>query len=350
MTSPTPILLSRLSAGLPLSIQECRELLTLDGEAIEHQAGALAQAHFGRKVYLRGLIEISNICRNNCYYCGLRRANSKLLRYRLHETEIMAACICGYVKGFRTFVLQGGEDPYWRGAKLEALVLHLRREFPDCAITLSMGEMEFEEYQRLFQAGANRYLLRHETIAPTHYRLLHPAEMSQTHRLMALLNLKTIGYQVGTGIMVGSPYQSLDHLADDLRFIAQFQPQMVGVGPFIPHIDTPFHAMLPGQLQLTLRFLALCRIACPKANIPATTAVATLSPRGRLQAILAGANVVMPNLTPPHVRSYYALYDHKATTGAEAAEGLAALEQQLNAIHYAICWDRGDYHDHSSIA
>ncbi len=343
MTSPIPTLINRLDDGRPLDLQECRRLLSQPGTSIERQAAACAQAVFGRNIYLRGLIEISNVCRNNCYYCGLRQANHGLQRYRLHQEEIVDTCRRGYALGFRTFVLQGGEDPYWRGARLEALVLLLRHEFPDCALTLSLGEMEFADYQHLFQAGANRYLLRHETIDPHHYRLLHPAQMDQNHRLQALRNLKAIGFQVGTGIMVGSPHQTLEHLAADLHFIAQFQPHMVGVGPFIPHHATPFRAMPQGPLALTLRFIALCRLVCPRANIPATTAVATLDPQGRLRAIQAGANVVMPNLTPPKQRGLYALYNHKASTGAEAAEGLKALEAQLRSIHYTICWARGDY-------
>lgn len=314
-----------------------------ESEALRDYAQATAQAHFGKGIYVRGLIEISNVCKNNCYYCGLRRDNATLGRYRLTSEEILSSCRVGYEMGFRTFVLQGGEDAYWRGARLEDLVREIRTTYPDAALTLSLGEMERDEYQALFDAGANRYLLRHETHNFAHYARLHPREMSGAHRLMCLAHLREIGYQAGTGIMVGPPAQTLQHLAEDLAYIRDFRPHMVGIGPFLTHHDTPFRDEKNGDLMLTLRFVALTRLLCPEANIPATTAVATLHPRGRLMAIQHGANVVMPNLSPPSSRRLYSLYDHKAHLGAEAAEGLRLLEEELRTIDYHIDFGRGDF-------
>lgn len=328
------------------SLTELEAILDSSDTHLEHalqvRAGAIAEQHFGRRIYLRGLIEISNVCRNDCYYCGIRSANAQVSRYRLTAEEIMSACQGGYEIGFRTFVLQGGEDPYWRGDRLVALVHRIRSTYPACAITLSLGEMEREEYEALFRAGANRYLLRHETYDSQHYQQLHPSTMSQAHRLQALHELKRIGYQVGTGIMVGSPGQTTAHLAQDLAFIRRLRPAMIGVGPFIPHEDTPLRGYPAGSLSMTLRFLALCRLMNPQALIPATTAIATLHPEGRLAAIRSGCNVVMPNLSPLNHRADYALYNNKACLGAEAAEGVALLEAQLDTIGYQIDWGRGD--------
>ena len=254
----------------------------------------------------------------------------------------MSACERGYEIGFRTFVLQGGEDPYWRGERLVSLVRNIRTSYPECAITLSLGEMEYAEYEALFRAGANRYLLRHETYDKEHYQSLHPSAMAQEHRLQALRDLKQIGYQVGTGVMIGSPGQTTAHLAQDLDFIRRLQPAMIGVGPFIPHEDTPLGTYPAGSLSMTLRFLALCRLLNPRALIPATTAVATLHPEGRLAAIRSGCNVVMPNLSPLNHRADYALYNNKAYSGSEAAEGVALLQAQLDTIDYQIDWGRGD--------
>lgn len=321
-------------------------LLCQDAEVLEYlqrQAQEETLARFGNKIFIRGLIEISNRCRNNCYYCGIRKENRNIARYELTQEEILACCREGYQIGFRTFVLQGGEAPEMKDEWLTEIVGAIRREFTDCAITLSLGERSRQAYERFFQAGANRYLLRHETHNGQHYRKLHPAEMSLAHRLQCLDQLKEIGYQVGTGIMVGSPHQTIDHLVEDIRFIEQFRPEMIGMGPFIPHHDTPFATSPPGDMELTLKLLSIFRLMLPDALIPATTALATLAPNGRERGILAGANVVMPNLSPPAERAKYSLYDNKASMGAEAAEGLKRLEEELKKIGYEISKERGDY-------
>lgn len=321
-------------------------LLCQDAEVLEYlqrQAQEETLARFGNKIFIRGLIEISNRCRNNCYYCGIRKENRNIARYELTQEEILACCREGYQIGFRTFVLQGGEAPEAKDDRIAETVTAIRREFPDCAITLSLGERSRQAYERFFRAGANRYLLRHETHNGQHYRKLHPAEMSLAHRLQCLDQLKGIGYQVGTGIMVGSPHQTIDHLVQDIRFIEQFRPEMIGMGPFIPHRDTPFATSPPGDMELTLKLLSIFRLMLPDALIPATTALATLAPNGRERGILAGANVVMPNLSPPAQRAKYSLYDNKASMGAEAAEGLKRLEEELKSIGYEISKERGDY-------
>ena len=340
--------IDKLRQERTLTPEEFRQLLTgCDAEILRYinkQAQEVALLHFGNKIYIRGLIEISNCCRNNCYYCGIRKGNPNIERYRLSRESILNCCKQGYELGFRTFVLQGGEDPALTNDQIEMTVARIRQEYPDCAITLSLGEKSHEAYERFFRAGANRYLLRHETHNEEHYRKLHPEEMSLKHRLQCLQWLKEIGYQTGTGIMVGTPGQTLTHLVEDLLFIEQFQPQMIGIGPFIPHHDTPFGTEPAGSVGMTLKLLSLFRLMHPSALIPSTTALATLSPDGREKGILAGANVVMPNLSPREQREKYTLYDNKAAFGAEAAEGLRALAQQLETIGYRISTDRGDYH------
>lgn len=310
---------------------------------LQQQAREVSFARFGNKVFIRGLIEIGNRCRNNCYYCGIRRGNPSVSRYALRRETILECCREGYRLGFRTFVMQGGEDPAMTDEWTEQTIAAIRREFPDCAITLSLGEKSREAYECFFRAGANRYLLRHETYNGQHYRLLHPEEMSLSHRLQCLQWLKEIGYQTGTGIMVGSPGQTIEHLAEDLLFIEGFRPEMIGIGPFIPHHGTPFAAAPAGSMEMTLKLLSIFRLAHPSALIPSTTALATLAEDGRERGILAGANVVMPNLSPPEQRGKYALYDNKAAFGAEAAEGLEQLEKQLKNIGYRISKERGDY-------
>ena len=322
-----------------LSCQDTGTLLYL-----QQQAREVTLAHFGNGIFIRGLIEVSNRCRNNCHYCGIRKGNTAITRYALKRETILECCREEYALGFRTFVMQGGEDPALTDEWIEKTVAAIHCEFPDCAITLSLGEKSREAYERFFRAGANRYLLRHETHNEEHYRKLHPEEMSLKHRLQCLQWLKEIGYQTGTGIMVGTPGQTLTHLVEDLLFIEQFQPQMIGIGPFIPHHDTPFGTDPAGSVGMTLKLLSLFRLMHPSALIPSTTALATLSPDGREKGILAGANVVMPNLSPREQREKYTLYDNKAAFGAEAAEGLRALAQQLETIGYRISTDRGDYH------
>ncbi|MDD6987426.1 MAG: [FeFe] hydrogenase H-cluster radical SAM maturase HydE [Butyricicoccus porcorum] len=301
-----------------------------------------AQAVFGNKIYIRGLIELSNFCRNDCYYCGIRRSNRKAQRYRLEKEEILQCAAEGYALGFRTFVLQGGEDGYYTTERMADIVSSIKRQHPDCAVTLSVGEQTRETYQAYFDAGADRYLLRHETADEAHYSRLHPAELSGAHRKQCLRWLKEIGFQTGSGFMVGSPFQTAENLADDLLFLADLQPEMIGIGPFIPHHDTPFAQMPQGSVELTLFLLSLLRLMFPDVLLPATTALGTLDPVGREKGILAGANVVMPNLSPQAVRSKYMLYDNKLATGAESAQHIADLRARFAKIGYEIQIDRGD--------
>ncbi len=300
------------------------------------------ETYFGKQIYIRGLIEFTNHCRNDCYYCGIRRSNGNTHRYRLTEEEILDCCRYGYSLGFRTFVLQGGEDSFFTEEKMIRLIERIRRDFPDCAITLSIGERERAEYEAYFRAGANRFLLRHETANEAHYRHLHPTELSLAHRKQCLRELREIGYQVGSGMMVGSPGQTTADLAEDLMFLQELQPHMVGIGPFIPHQDTPFRGEQAGTLEDTLFLLAAIRLMLPKVLLPATTALSTIHPDGRKRGILAGANVVMPNLSPPKNRKYYSLYDHKRCMGDEAAEGLSLLRAEMEEIGYQVTIARGD--------
>ncbi len=306
------------------------------------KAVAVRQKHYGTTIYTRGLIEMSNYCRNNCYYCGLRASNKEIERYRLDKETILACCKIGYELGFRTFVLQGGEDPYYTEKKMTDIISTIRKTYPDCAITLSLGEMSYETYLAFYQAGANRYLLRHETANADHYALLHPKELSEKNRKQCLENLKKIGYQIGTGFMVGTPFQTPEFLADDLLYIAQLQPQMIGIGPFIPHHQTPFANQKQGSVQLTLFLLGILRLMLPAVLLPSTTALGTLDPRGREKGILAGANVVMPNLSPIAVRKKYQIYDNKICTGDEAAECRFCLQRRMESIGCQLVVDRGD--------
>lgn len=306
------------------------------------KAVAIRKKYYGNKVYVRGLIEFSNYCKNDCYYCGIRRSNQNACRYRLSKDEILSCCETGYELGFRTFVLQGGEDGHFTDELLCDIVKEIREKYPDCAITLSLGERSFESYQRLFEAGANRYLLRHETANEEHYRKLHPKRLSLKNRIDCLYNLKEIGYQVGTGFMVGSPFQTTKDLVKDLLFIKEFEPSMIGIGPFIPHENTQFRHESHGDLELTLFLIGLLRLMNPKALIPATTALGTIDPFGRERGIQAGANVVMPNLSPVDVRKKYSLYDNKICTGEEAAECRFCLNERMKNIGYEIVTDRGD--------
>lgn len=300
------------------------------------------QKYFGNRIYTRGLIEFTNYCKNDCYYCGIRRSSHSAERYRLTKEQIMDCCETGYQLGFRTFVLQGGEDGWFTQLKLEEIVRAIKENYPDCAITLSLGERSKESYQGLFEAGADRYLLRHETADSTHYKSLHPPELSAERRQQCLWDLKEIGYQTGTGFMVGSPGQTAAHLAQDMLFIRELEPHMVGIGPFVPHHDTPFAQETGGTVELTLFMIGLLRIMLPKLLLPATTALGTIDPQGREQGILAGANVVMPNLSPSTVREKYQLYDNKICTGDEAAECRACLSRRMESIGYELVVDRGD--------
>ena len=338
--------ISNLNMADPANLREL--LLTSDQnlrEALLAAARATALKQFGNKIFIRGLIEFTNYCKNDCYYCGIRCSNVSAERYRLTKEQILSCCRTGYQLGFRTFVLQGGEDPFFTDSVMVDIISAIKAGYPDCAITLSIGEKSYESYKAMFDAGADRYLLRHETANPEHYARLHPAKLSLANRLECLQMLQKIGYQVGTGFMVGSPFQTIDNIIEDLLFIKEFKPHMIGIGPFIPHHDTPFHDKKAGTLEQTLRLIAILRLMLPKALIPATTALGTIAPDGREQGILAGANVVMPNLSPIEVRENYTLYDNKICTGEEAAECIACLQSRLQGIGYNIVVDRGDYKD-----
>ena len=302
-----------------------------------------AREQFGLGIYIRGLIEVSSYCRCDCLYCGLRRSNRSAERYRLTHDEIMACCREGYKLGFRTFVLQGGEDGTHTDAWLENLVRDIRQTYPDVAITLSLGERSEESYKLLYEAGANRYLLRHEAANAELYDALHPTAKGLRNRLECLEALKRTGYQVGMGMMIGVKGQTIDDIVEDLQLIGRMKPEMVGIGPFMPHSSTPLGGEPAGDLRLTLAVVAITRLMLPSALIPSTTALATLSPTGRLEGILSGANVVMPNLSPSDIRAKYAIYENKASWGKEAAEGLEALEQELHTIGYHIDYSRGDF-------
>lgn len=331
-----------------IALEQLRFLLAEDADKedvayLYRQARAVADTVYGKKVFKRGLIEFTNYCKNDCYYCGIRRGNANASRFRLEKDTILACCTRGYELGYRTFVLQGGEDGYFSDERVCEIVSAIRQAFPDCAITLSIGEKSKESYRKYFDAGANRYLLRHETANEAHYGKLHPAELSLANRKRCLYDLKEIGYQVGCGFMVGSPGQTVETLYEDLSFIKELEPHMVGIGPFIPQKDTPFGMERAGTLEQTLRLLAIIRLIHPHVLLPATTALGTIHESGRELGILAGANVVMPNLSPQEAKEKYTLYDNKIHSGAEAAEGDANLRKHMNEIGYELVTDRGDY-------
>lgn len=313
------------------------------------QAQAVALENFGNKIFIRGLIEFSNICKNNCYYCGIRRDNHQVERYRLSKEDVLACCQAGYALGFRTFVLQSGEEDGYRPEVMCDIIQSIRQAYPTCAITLSLGEKTMETYSQYYAAGANRYLLRHETINAQHYASLHPQGMQIENRVQCLHALKAVGFQTGSGIMVGSPKQTTQHLIEDINFLEALQPEMIGVGPYLPHEATPFAKAEKGSLQTTLIFLAIMRLMHPKALLPSTTALATIAADGREQGILAGANVVMPNLSPVGMRKKYQLYNDKACMGDEAAQSLQALNKRLQAIGYEISYERGDFKENENV-
>lgn len=337
-------MIERLFSGKNLTDEELKHLIETEDfdKALFARADEVRQKYYGRDVYIRGLIELTNYCRNDCYYCGIRRSNRHVQRYRLTKDEMLLCCEQGYHLGFRTFVFQGGEDAYYTDDRMCEILSEIHRRFSDCAITLSLGERSKESYQRMFDAGADRYLLRHETAAEQHYRKLHPADMSLNNRKRCLFYLKEIGYQVGSGFMVGSPGQTTENLIEDLRFLQELHPAMIGIGPFIPHKDTPFGGKAGGTLELTLRMVAILRLLFPYALIPATTALGTIHPRGREMGLKAGANVVMPNLSPENVRKQYELYDNKICTGEESAQCVESLKKQVQSAGYRIVIARGD--------
>ena len=311
-------------------------------DRLKEEAVQLRKTYYGDKVYTRGLIEFTNYCKNNCYYCGIQRNNCNIKRYRLTKEEILACCKSGYHLGYRTFVLQGGEDPWYKDEDIVEIIQEMKKQFPDCAVTLSIGEKSYESYRKFRQAGADRYLLRHETADGELYQSLHPASMSLENRKKCLYNLKELGYQVGAGFMVGPPGQNLSHLAKDLVFLQELRPEMVGIGPFIPHHDTKYANEKAGSVQMTLFLLAVIRIMLPKVLLPATTALGTMDPRGREKGLAAGANVVMPNLSPVENRKLYELYDNKICTGDEAAECRRCLGRRGESVGYRLVEERGD--------
>ncbi|MBO6232217.1 MAG: [FeFe] hydrogenase H-cluster radical SAM maturase HydE [Ruminiclostridium sp.] len=339
-------LTEKLFSTHSLSLDEYEELINcrtpeLAGKLAE-EAVALRKRIYGSDVYVRGLIEISSYCKNDCLYCGIRRSNREAERYRLTPEEILACCDEGYGLGFRTFVLQGGEDGYFTDELLCGLIRDIKERHPDCAVTLSLGERGYDSFKRLYDAGADRYLLRHETADPAHYAKLHPPEMSYGHRMKCLSDLRDIGYQVGCGFMVGSPYQTARELAHDLKFVEEFKPDMCGIGPFVPHHNTPFRDMPKGTVELTCFLLSVIRLIHPPVLLPSTTALGTIDPLGREKGIKAGANVVMPNLSPVAVRKKYELYDNKICTGDESAQCRNCLSARMESIGYRIVAARGD--------
>ena len=313
-----------------------------DDTALFEAADQVRREHYGTDVVLRGLIEFTNYCKNDCYYCGIRRSNRCAERYRLTPEQILSCCENGYAMGFRTFVLQGGEDPRNTDEAICSLVDQIKTRYPDCAVTLSIGEKPRSSYQAYFDAGTDRYLLRHETATDAHYRRLHPEELSLANRKRCLFDLKEIGFQVGAGFMVGSPGQTTKELLADLRFLQQLQPDMIGIGPFIPHHETPFAQEKPGTLELTLRMLSILRLMFPYVLLPATTALGTISPIGRELGLKAGANVMMPNLTPTDARKNYDLYDNKICMDEDAGKCRGCQENRVNSVGYRIVSDRGD--------
>lgn len=341
MTSP---ICEKLFLTKNLDDGEFLALLTsdiYDGELF-WLADKVRRSFYGTDVYIRGLIEFTSFCKNDCFYCGLRKSNKKAERYRLTDEEILSCCHKGYALGFRTFVLQGGEDMFFTDKNLASLCFKIKSLYPDTALTLSFGERTKESYKTLFFAGADRYLLRHETADEAHYSKLHPSSMSLENRKRCLFYLKEIGYRVGSGFMVGSPYQTPECILKDLNFLKLLQPDMIGIGPFVKHGDTPFADFENGSVPLTLRLIALLRLMFPYALIPATTALGTLDKSGREKGLKAGANVIMPNLSPPNVRKKYSIYENKSFTGSEAAECLSLSEKLVASAGYKTVIDIGD--------
>ncbi len=340
-------MIDKIERERDITFEELKILLTTEDKKsliyLAERGAKTAEKIYGRKIFIRGLIEFTNYCKNDCYYCGIRRSNKCAQRYRLTKEQILSCCAEGYRLGFYTFVLQGGEDPYFNDNRLCDIIAAIKTKYPDCAVTLSFGERSKESYQAYFDAGADRYLLRHETADKEHYGKLHPAEMSFENRRRCLMDLKDIGFQTGCGFMVGSPYQSVETIYKDLQFIREIQPEMVGIGPFIPQKDTPFCNERAGAMDMTVRLLSIIRLIHPPVLLPATTALGTIDSYGRERGILAGANVIMPNLSPLDTRDKYSLYDNKAFSGYEAAECLEQIQERIRKIGYEIVKERGDF-------
>lgn len=331
--------------ALNCDIPDEQMLALIEGGADEllcQRADEIRRGVFGDAVYIRGLIEISSICKNDCYYCGIRCSNKSATRYRLTPRQITDCVKIGAELGFSTFVLQGGEDLYFTDAVLCDIIERIKKIAPDAAVTLSLGERSKESYRALKNAGADRYLLRHETASDELYKKLHPDKMKLSERKRCLFDLKDLGYQVGSGFMVGAPYQTAEDILSDIRFLQELEPDMIGIGPFVPHKDTPFGNYETGNLELTLRLISILRLCFPEALIPATTALGTISENGRERGLRHGANVVMPNLSPVDARESYNLYDNKLITGAESVEGLKILEEKISSAGYSMTMSRGD--------
>lgn len=284
--------------------------------------------NYGDVVYLRGIIEFTNHCKRNCLYCGIRRDNKSTDRYRLTKEEILECATLGNKLGYKTFVLQGGEDPYFTDEKMIDIIKLLKERFPQNAITLSLGERSYESYKSMYEAGADRYLLRHETASKELYEALHP-DGNFENRIKCLKDLKEIGYQVGAGFLVGLPDSNVYDMVENLLFIKELEPAMCGIGPFIPQKDTSLSKEKQGTVEETIIYLALIRLLVPDILLPSTTALGTIDPLGREKGLKAGANVVMPNLSPVSVREKYALYDGKICTGDEAAECRNCIERKI---------------------
>ncbi len=350
MNSELKIIVDKLISNRSLSLTEYSKLIELrddeTAEILRSEAVRLRKEIYGSSVFIRGLIEVGNICKNDCYYCGIRKSNKNCERYRLTKEDIISCCETGYDLGFRTFVLQGGEDSFFTDEYLCNIISEIKKTYPDCAVTLSLGERSTDSYRKLNSAGADRYLLRHETADDIHYSYLHPSKLQLKNRIKCLYDLKNIGFQVGCGFMVGSPYQTNETIAKDLKFIETFKPDMCGIGPFIPHKDTPFKNESAGSVELTCFLLSVIRILHPQILLPSTTALGSVDPTGREKGILASANVVMPNLSPTDVREKYQLYNNKLSTGAESAEKLNELKKIISDIGYEIVCDRGDVNKH----
>lgn len=339
-------LLQKLEQNRMLSKEEFMEIIgNFDQDDLAYareRAMETRKEIYGNAIFIRGLIELSSYCACDCLYCGIRRGNTNAKRYRLTKEEVLECCKKGYDLGFRTYVVQGGEDPYFTDEILVDMIHDIKKAFPDCALTLSLGERSHESYKKLFDAGADRYLLRHETANPEHYRKLHPEGEELSVRLAHIYDLKKIGYAVGTGFMVGSPFQTPECLAMDMLLLKELNPEMVGIGPFVPHHESEFRDYPSGSVDLTLMMLSIIRLMLPESLIPATTSLGTVDGQGREKGMLSGANVVMPNLSPKDVRSKYLLYDNKAFTGSEAAESLGMLRSSMLEIGYQVVVDRGD--------
>lgn len=338
-------IIDRLFSTHDASDSDLRSLLLsgTDNSYLFRKADELRRFYYGSEVFIRGLIEISSFCKNNCYYCGIRASNTNAQRYRLSKEQILRCCHTGYNKGLRTFVLQGGEDPALSDDFVCSIVSEIKKLFPDCAVTLSLGEKSNSSFLAFRQAGADRYLLRHETADNSHYHMLHPPEMDPEKRKRCLFSLKASGFQTGSGFMTGSPYQTVEHIISDIRFLQELKPEMIGIGPFIHSTGTPFENFKNGNPELCLKLIAILRLIFPEALIPATTALGTALSDGREQGLKAGANVVMPNISPVGVRKKYNIYDNKICTGEESGEYLESLKKSIESAGYIMSLSRGDH-------